>query len=254
MTSNIIEIPTDADSAASHDRLRPSLRPEPSEWVNLLEVLTEPAAFIDKGLAELDCTQGGLRQPCRGAVVGTNMLSLLATLVLRMRAAEVVALGRIPQPLLSPNRVKGIAGWKHVWMSPALAQLPLVEEIGARYVCACELSVEDVARRFGPFDMTIVRSTDPSLLPGLTTGPAQPGALLDLTLGNGEMEIWTATPTSSFLEKHRVTFQVGGDDRVFIEASHTKTWRWPTPGIPAGWGGCWRVSSPSVCRPVGCLA
>jgi len=97
----------------------------------VLEVLTKPAALIEKGLAELDRIQHGIRQPRRAAVVGTNMLGLLATLVLRMRGAEVVTMGSIPEPLLSPNRIKGIAGWKHLWMNPALAPIPLVQETGA---------------------------------------------------------------------------------------------------------------------------
>jgi glucose 1-dehydrogenase len=215
--SNIIEIPTDADSAASRDRLGPSLRAEPSEWLKLLDGLTEPAAFIDKGLAEIDRIQGELRQPRRGAVVGTNMLGLLATLALRMRGAEVVTIGSLPEPLLSPNRIKGITGWKHLWMNPALAPIPLVQETGASYVCASELSTDRVKRRFGPVDVTVVSSAGLASVPGLTRRLAETGALVDLTLGNGEMEMWTATPTPSFLEKHRVTFQVGGVDRVFIE-------------------------------------
>ncbi len=144
------------------------------------------------------------------------MLGLLATLVLRMRGTEVVTLGRALQPLLSPNRVKGIAGWKHVWMSPALAQILLVEETGARYVCASELSLDGAAHRFGPFDVIIVDSADSSLTPSLTTGLAEKGVLVDLALGNGEMEIWTATPTL-ILVRRRVTFRVGGDDRVHTQ-------------------------------------
>lgn len=214
MTSNIIEIPTDADSAASHDRPGPSLRAEPSEWLNLLEALTEPAAFIDKGLAELDRIQGGLRQPRRGAVVGTNMLGLLATLVLRMRGAEVVTIGSIPEPLLSPNRIKGIAGWKHLWMNPVLAPIPLVQETGVTYVCASELSTDRVTRRFGPFDITVVSAAGLASVPVLTRGLAETGALVDLAVGNGMIEIWTVDATRIFRVKHQATFRYGGDDRI----------------------------------------
>ncbi|HEV2495094.1 MAG TPA: hypothetical protein VG204_18695 [Terriglobia bacterium] len=41
--------------------------------------------------------------------------------------------------------------------------------------------------------------------------------LVDLTLGNGAMEVWTATPTPAFLVKHQITFRVDGDDRLHTE-------------------------------------
>ena len=194
MTSSIIEIPTQAESVGSHDRLGLSFRTEPSEWSSVLEVLTKPAALIEKGLAELDRIQHGIRQPRRAAVVGTNMLGLLATLVLRMRGAEVVTMGSIPEPLLSPNRIKGIAGWKHLWMNPALAPIPLVQETGARYMCASELSTARVAPRFGRFDVTIVSSAGLASVPGLRRGPAETGALVDLSLGNGMIENLDSLP------------------------------------------------------------
>jgi glucose 1-dehydrogenase len=213
VTSNIIETPTDVEPAGAHDSVGPSFRTEPSEWLSLLEVLTKPAALIDELLAELDRVQRGIRQPRRGAVVGTNMLGLVATLVLRMRGAEVVTIGSLPEPLLSPNRIKGVAGWKHLWMNPALASIPLLQETGARYVCASELSTERLIQRFGPFDVTIVSSAGLAPVPGLTRRLAETGALVDLAR-NGMVEIWTAAPTSSFRVKHQATFRYGGDDRI----------------------------------------
>jgi glucose 1-dehydrogenase len=188
------------------------------EWLELLDVLTEPAALIEGALAEVDRIQRcGMRQPRKTAVVGTNKLGLLATLALRLRGAEVVTLGRTVEPLLSPNRVKGMAGWKHVWMSPVLARIQLAEETGARYISTSELSLEEAAHRFGPFDVVMVDSADSFPMPSLTRGLAEKGALVDLTLGSGEMEMWTATPAPSFLVKRRFTLQVGGDDRVYTE-------------------------------------
>ena len=202
---------------APMDHMELPRRTDLFEWLRLLDSLTKPTALIERALTEIDSIQGGMRQPCKAAAVGTNMLGMLATLALRMRGAEVVTFGRVPQPLLSPNRVKGIPGWKHIWMSPALAQLPLVEEIGARYASALELSGNGAAHRFGPFDVIILGSAEPSLMPGLTRGLAKAGALLDLAVGEAAIETWTATSTSGFLERRRTTFQLGEDDRVYIE-------------------------------------
>jgi hypothetical protein len=60
--------------AASHDCIGPSLRKEPSEWLNLLEVLTELAALIERGLTEADRIHGGRNHPRKAAAIGANIL------------------------------------------------------------------------------------------------------------------------------------------------------------------------------------
>jgi hypothetical protein len=99
-------------------------------------------------------------------------------------------------------------------MNPALAPIPLVQETGARYMCASELSTDRVTQRFGPFDVTIVSSAGLASVPGLTRGLAETGALVDLAAGNGIIEIWTAAPAWSFRVKHQATFQYDGHDRI----------------------------------------
>jgi len=214
MNPSTLEISRDSNRDGYGDRVGSHFR---SEWQSPAEALIEPATLVERGLSGVDRIQGGTKQPRRAAVVGTNMLGMLATLMLRIREAEVVTVGSMPEPLLSPNRIKGIVGWKHVWMNPALAPIPLMQEAGARYVCASEMSTDDVTRRFGPFDATIVTSAGLSSLPGLTRGLAEDGALVDLTLGNGIIEISRATSTRSFQTKQQATLHRGGDDRTHRE-------------------------------------
>ena len=188
------------------------------EWLNLLDALTEPAALIERGLSEVACLQRcEIRQPCRAAVVGTNTLGLVATLVLQLRGAEVVTLGRVPQPLFSPSRLKGLTDWKPDWMSPEVAKTQLVEETGARYTSTSDVSFEGVARRLGPFDLIIVGEAESSSVRSRARGLAEHGVLVDLSLGNNTMEIWAACPTPNFLVKHQVSFRADADDHAHTE-------------------------------------
>lgn len=217
MSYDSVTFAVDAQEPSQLEGTERPRRSETPEWLNLLEVLNEPAALIEKALTAVDRIQRGMRQPRKAAAIGTNLLGLLATLALRVRGAEVVALGPFSEPLLSPNRVKGIPGWKHVWMNPALAAIPLVQEAGASYVCASQMSTDGVKQGFGPFDVIIVTSAESAPVLDLARGLSQTGALIDLTLGNGIAEVWTASPTRSLDVKHQVTFRHDGDDDVHRE-------------------------------------
>lgn len=205
---------------ASHiDRAEePLARAELVAWRNLLTVLTEPAALVERGLSEADSLQRAVkRQPRKAAVAGTGVSALLATLLLRLRGAEVVTLGRVPQPLFHPSRVKGLTDWKHVWMSAALAKTQLVEETGARYASTSDVSFEGVTQRLGPFDLIVVGEAESSPMRSRARGLAEHGVLVDLSLGNNTIEIWAACPTPSFLVKHRVSFRADADDHAHTE-------------------------------------
>jgi hypothetical protein len=134
-------------------------------------------------------------------VVGANVPALLATIMLRLRGTDVVTLGRVPQPLFSPSRLKGLTGWKHVWMSPALRQAELVEETGARYTSTSDTSFESATEKFGPFDLIVAASADESSMLSLTRGLAASGVLLDLTLyGDALYPGWLCRMRESFAE------------------------------------------------------
>jgi glucose 1-dehydrogenase len=192
-------------------------RTETSEWLNLLEVLNEPAALLERALTAVDWIQRGMRPARKAEVIGTDLLGLIATLALRVRGAEVVALGSFSEPLLSPGRVKGVPGWKHVWMNPALDAIPLVQDAGASYVCASQMSADGIKQRFGPFDVIITTSPELAPVSDLAQGLSGTGTLIDLTLDNGIAEISTAGPTKSLDVKYHVGLDYDRDDGVHRE-------------------------------------
>jgi len=189
------------------------------EWLNLLDLLKDPAAPIERALAEVERIQRRATRPsCKAAVLGTNRSGLLAALLLRLRGAEVVTLGRVFQPLLSENRAKGLPAWKHVWMRPVLTIAQVVEEIGAQWASTSQLTLEPDGEKLGPFDVIMmVSSADSSPVIGLTRRLAEGGVLVDLTLGTGALEFWTATPTPCLLVKHQVRYEAKCDDSGHAE-------------------------------------
>ena len=179
---------------------------EESEWLRLLDVLAKPTELVERGLAETLKIREGLKAgyPRKAAVLGADRLGLLATLLLRLQNIEVVTLGDALQPLLTPRRLQGLPGWGHVRMSPAFDRIQLVEETGARYACVRELSVDRAKRAFGPFDVIVVASTESCSVLKATKGLAEYGVLIDVTGGDGTLEIWAARPTPCFLIRHLV--------------------------------------------------
>ena len=121
MTCDSVTFSVGAPEARRFQWIKRPRGSETSEWLNLLKVLNQPATLIERALTAVDRIQCGMRPPRNAAAIGTNLLGLLATLALRLRGAEVVAFGPFSEPLLSPNRVKGVPGWNHVRMNPALA-------------------------------------------------------------------------------------------------------------------------------------
>jgi threonine dehydrogenase-like Zn-dependent dehydrogenase len=99
-------------------------------------VLTEPMSVAEKAIDQAFEVQRRLRvwRPRRAAVLGSGTLGLLATLILRLRGAEVVTLGLAEQPYLNAD---------------------LLEQIGARYVSTRATSVRDAAAEYGPFDLIL---------------------------------------------------------------------------------------------------
>jgi hypothetical protein len=212
MTYNSVIVSVDSQEPRRLEWIERSRRSETAAWLSVLKVLNEPAALIDRALTAVDRIQRGLRLPLKAAAIGTSLPGLLATLALRMRGAEVVAVGPYPEPLLSPNRLKGIPDWKHVWINPALSAIPLVQEIGASYVGASEISTDGVKQRFGPFDVIITTSAESLPVPYFARELSESGALIDLTRGDGVIEIWTASPAGSSNVNYEVTLRHDSDD------------------------------------------
>ena len=201
-----------------------SVRQDPaateSEWLRLLNALAEPTELVERGLAEALKIREGLKAtyPRKAAVLGVNRLGLLATLLLRLRSIDVVTLGDVLQPLLTPSRLQGFVGWRHVRMSPALDRTQLVEETGACYASARELTLDRAKQTFGPFDVTVVTSTESFSALKATKGLAEKGVLIDVTGGDGTLEIWTARPTPCFLTRHQLATNARIDLNLYRQA------------------------------------
>jgi threonine dehydrogenase-like Zn-dependent dehydrogenase len=97
-------------------------------------VLLEPTTVVEKGNAQAYEIQRRLRvwHPRRAAVLGAGTIGLLAALVLRLRGIDVTVFGRTRKPYLNAD---------------------LLEAIGARYESTADLSIQDGARKYGPWDL-----------------------------------------------------------------------------------------------------
>jgi threonine dehydrogenase-like Zn-dependent dehydrogenase len=117
-----------ADSAEYLVRLPKELRS--------VGVLMEPTSVAEKAIGQAFEIQRRLRvwQPRRALVLGTGTLGLLASVILRLRGLEVVAMGRTPRPYLNAD---------------------LLDEIGARYLSTADVSVAEAAAMHGPFDLIL---------------------------------------------------------------------------------------------------
>jgi glucose 1-dehydrogenase len=97
-------------------------------------VLMEPTSVAEKAIGQAYEIQRRLKvwRPRRAAVLGSSTLGLLASLILRLRGLEVVALARTEPPFLNAD---------------------LLEQIGVRYISTRQKSLMDAARDHGPFDL-----------------------------------------------------------------------------------------------------
>ncbi|MGH9580152.1 MAG: hypothetical protein ACRD2R_04090, partial [Terriglobales bacterium] len=99
-------------------------------------VLMEPTSVAEKAIGQAYEIQRRLKvwRPRRAAVLGTGTLGLLASLFLRLRGLEVVALGRTQPPYLNSQ---------------------LLEEIGVRYFSTQSTNLKQISQELGPFDFIL---------------------------------------------------------------------------------------------------
>ena len=99
-------------------------------------VLTEPASVVQKAVSQAYEIQRrlGFWHPRRVALLGAGTLGLLAALTLRQRGLDVVAMGLPGRPLRNAD---------------------LLEEIGAHYVSAQDLTLRQLGEMYGPFDLVL---------------------------------------------------------------------------------------------------
>jgi glucose 1-dehydrogenase len=99
-------------------------------------VLMEPTSVAEKAIGQAFEIQRRLRvwQPKRALVLGTGTLGLLASMILRLRGLEVVAMGRTGRPYVNAE---------------------LLEEIGAKYLSTADVSIAQASEMHGPFDLIL---------------------------------------------------------------------------------------------------
>ena len=140
------------------------------EGLKRVGVLMEPTSVVEKGIEQAYRIQQRLRvwQPRRAAVLGTGTLGLLATLVLRLRGLEVVALGRRRPPYLNAD---------------------LIEELGARYVSTQDLSLKQASEKFGPFDLILEGTGVSALVFEAMDVLAKNGVLVMVSVTGGDRKV-----------------------------------------------------------------
>ncbi len=133
-------------------------------------VLMEPTSVVEKGIAQAYEIQRRLRvwQPRRAAVLGAGTLGLLAALLLRLRGLEVTVMARTRPPFLNAQ---------------------LVEEIGARYASAQDLTLQQASEQFGPFDLILEGTGFSALVFEAMDVLAKNGVLVMVSVTGGDRKV-----------------------------------------------------------------
>ncbi len=133
-------------------------------------VLMEPSSVAEKAIHQAYEIQRRLRvwHPRRAAVLGTGTLGLLASLFLRLRGLEVVALGRTKPPFLNSN---------------------LLEEIGVRYLSTQETSLAKAAAEYGPFDLILEGTGFSALVFEAMEALGKNGVLMMVSITGGDRKV-----------------------------------------------------------------
>lgn len=152
-------------------------------------VLMEPTSVAEKAINQAYEIQRRLRvwRPRRAAVLGTGPLGLLASLILRLRGLEVVALARTKAPFLNSD---------------------LLEEIGARYVSTQEKTLKQAAEEFGPFDFILEGTGFSPLVFEAMDALGKNGvlAMVSVTGGDRKLEIPADHINQGFVLGNKVAF------------------------------------------------
>jgi threonine dehydrogenase-like Zn-dependent dehydrogenase len=130
-------------------------------------VLMEPVSIVVKAVTQAYEIQRRLRvwRPRRAAVLGAGPIGLLTNLLLRLRGLEVVTTDLRKPPFLNAD---------------------LVEETGARYVNARELTLAEASKEHGPFDLIFEATGHSPLVFEAMEVLAENGVLVMLSITGGE--------------------------------------------------------------------
>ena len=133
-------------------------------------VLMEPVSVVEKAIGQAFEIQRRLRvwQPKRALVLGTGTLGLLASMILRLRGLEVLAMGNTARPYLNAD---------------------LLEQIRGRYLSTKDLSIAEASRMHGPFDLIIEGTGYSPLVFEAMESLAKNGVLVLLSVTGGDRRI-----------------------------------------------------------------
>ena len=133
-------------------------------------VLMEPVSVAEKAIGQAFEIQRRLRvwQPKRALVLGTGTLGLLASMILRLRGLEVVAMGKTSRPYLNAD---------------------LLEQIRVQYRSTQAVSVAEASRMHGPFDIVIEGTGFSPLVFEAMDSLAKNGVLVLLSVTGGDRRI-----------------------------------------------------------------
>ena len=133
-------------------------------------VLMEPVSVAEKAIGQAYEIQRRLRvwQPRRALVLGTGTLGLLASMVLRLRGLEVVAMGKTSRPYRNAD---------------------LLEQIRVRYLSTQDVSIAEASRKHGPFDIIIEGTGFSPLVFEAMDSLARNGVLVLLSVTGGDRRI-----------------------------------------------------------------
>ncbi|MGH9556187.1 MAG: glucose 1-dehydrogenase [Terriglobales bacterium] len=152
-------------------------------------VLMEPSSVAQKAINQAWEIQRRLRvwRPRKAAVLGTGTLGLLASLFLRLRGLEVVALGRTRPPYQNSQ---------------------LLEEIGVRYLSTQETSLKQAAETLGPFDFILEGTGVSALVFEAMEALGKNGvlAMVSITGGDHKIEIPADMINQGFVLGNKVAF------------------------------------------------
>src|SRR5689334_19013723 len=150
-------------------------------------VLMEPVSVAEKAIGQAFEIQRRLRvwQPKRALVLGTGTLGLLASMILRLRGLEVLAMGKTPRPYLNAD---------------------LLEQIGVGYQSTQNVSIAEASRTHGPFDLIIEGTGYSPLVFEAMESLARNGVLvlLSVTGGDRRVEIPADRINQSFVPGNKV--------------------------------------------------
>ncbi len=159
------------------------------EGLRQVGVLLEPSSVAEKAIGQAWEIQRRLRvwRPQRAAVLGTGTLGLLASLFLRLRGLDVMAMGRVLPPFLNSR---------------------LLEEIGVRYVSTQQKTLKQASAEHGPFDL-ILEGTgfSPLVFEAMEVlGKNGVLAMLSVTGGERKLEIPADQINQGFVLGNKVAF------------------------------------------------